>query len=600
MFINKLNQLYKPRRLLYYTEASESDLEDFYKGKPRGAAAKYTDAFGTYDDPGIFFIEKLGKPVVGIEYRMDDSRVKYPDDLESVVLDACFYYQIETANDTDVSLDSIHDIFRRISEDEDVLIRNNSKLAIKEHAGVICIFASGGDNRIRILYECEVVRDRAKYIINDDIDQLDKEMLYRLAFFDPITGHSNWNYLVPCLEMPVDKNINDYAFAHFDIKSFKVINDVYGHPTANRVLSNIGKAMNEADFVYASARCHNDNFAMMLKDMPDDELEKKLEKFFEKLSHIDDDPNYTIYYRCGVVPMKRSILSGNRVADAAKLAQSLGTNLGKTDIIFYTDKIHEDIMWSSFIKAYLDTAIENDEFVVYLQPKIDIRTEKLKGAEALVRWNYKNRRFLPPYRFIPFFEKDGSVEKIDDIVLEKVCAALAKWKDQGRKLYPVSVNLSRNRLYNKDLIPHLTAIVDSYGISHDLIDFELTESAAYNNKEHMIQVLSSLREKGFRISIDDFGTGYSSLSLLTALPLDTLKIDKSFVDKVGTGNDRDADIAVIKHIILLAKELDFECLAEGAESRLQVERLYGLGCEVIQGYYFSKPISMEEYEQRYL
>ncbi|MBP5604381.1 MAG: hypothetical protein J6X60_02400 [Ruminiclostridium sp.] len=162
MFINKLNQLYKPRRLLYYTETSQSDLEDFYKGKPRGPVAEYTDAFGTYDDPGIFFIEKLGRPVIGIEYRMDDSRVEYPADLESVVLEASFFYQIETANDADVSLDSIHEIFGRISRDEDVLIRNNSKLSIKEHANTICIFASGGDNRIRILYECEVVRDNAK------------------------------------------------------------------------------------------------------------------------------------------------------------------------------------------------------------------------------------------------------------------------------------------------------------------------------------------------------------------------------------------------------------------------------------------------------
>lgn len=224
----------------------------------------------------------------------------------------------------------------------------------------------------------------------------------------------------------------------------------------------------------------------------------------------------------------------------------------------------------------------------------------MKGAEALVRWNYKGKEFLSPARFIPFFEKDGSIGKIDDIVLKKVCAAFAKWKGEGKKLYPVSVNLSRNRLYDKNIITHLTDIVDSFGVSHSLIDFELTESATYNDMEQMIQVLEELRSLGFKISMDDFGTGYSSLSLLTQMPLDTLKIDKSFVDKVGTELENEKDLAVIRHIISLARELNFTCLVEGAEQKQQVEKLRALGCEVIQGYYYCKPISIEEYENRYL
>jgi EAL domain-containing protein (putative c-di-GMP-specific phosphodiesterase class I) len=167
-------------------------------------------------------------------------------------------------------------------------------------------------------------------------------------------------------------------------------------------------------------------------------------------------------------------------------------------------------------------------------------------------------------------------------------------------LYPVSVNLSRKRLYDPDIIEHLTGIVDRYGVSHELIDFELTESAAYDDKEHMIRVLESLREQGFKISMDDFGTGYSSLSLLTEMPLGTLKIDKSFVDKLGTGNDREQDLIVIRHIITLARELGFKCLAEGAERKEQVDVLRALGCNVIQGYYYSKPVPVEEFERKYL
>jgi EAL domain-containing protein (putative c-di-GMP-specific phosphodiesterase class I) len=298
--------------------------------------------------------------------------------------------------------------------------------------------------------------------------------------------------------------------------------------------------------------------------------------------------------------MRRAMLSGNRVADAAKMAQALCTNKKGTEIIFYTEKMHDDLSWGNYIKAYVETAIEQDEFVVYLQPKFDIKTEKIKGAEALIRWNYKNRELLSPYRFIPFFEKDGTIDKIDDLVLKKICKTMDRWKKGGKTLYPVSVNLSRTRMYDENLIEKLTGIIDAYGVDHHLIDFELTESATYDNMERMLYVLRELRERGFKISMDDFGTGYSSLSLLTQMPIDTLKIDKSFVDTIAGEAERNEDVVLLRHIITLAKELGFVCLAEGAENRIQIDRLRELGCEIIQGYYYSKPIPLGEYEEKYL
>jgi EAL domain-containing protein (putative c-di-GMP-specific phosphodiesterase class I) len=360
--------------------------------------------------------------------------------------------------------------------------------------------------------------------------------------------------------------------------------------------------MNEAEFVYASARCHNDNFAMMIEDMPEDEMIECLQDFFEKLSYFDGDPNYKIYYRVGVVPMQRTILNGNRVADAAKLAQSLGQNMNKTEITIFTDKMHDDISWGNYIKASMDNAVSNDEFMVYFQPKYDITGDSpvLKGIEALVRWNYRQEDILSPVKFVPFFERDGSIGKIDDIVLKKSCETLARWKREGKNLYTVSVNLSRSRFYFENLIDHLVSIVDSYHVDHHYIEFELTESATYEDMDHMMGILEELRDKGFQISMDDFGTGYSSLSLLTEMPLDTLKIDKSFVDKLGLEHEKKEDVVVISHIISLAKELGFTTLAEGAENAAQVRRLKELGCETIQGYYFSKPVQIEEFERLYL
>ena len=597
MFINKLNQLYKPKRILYYVDTSEEDIQAFYKGVIPQSLEKYSNAFGTYDYPGIFFVQNLQKEVIGIEFRGNDSRIEYPADLKSIELEPAFFYSVEIDDDVEIDFPFIKNLFEKIAK-EDNAHRPYSDLCIEENPKVISVFH--GYKKIRILHEWKLYNDKAIHIVQDNYNHFEKEALYKAAFTDLITGNYNWNHLEAFLEVPGDKKIEDYAFAHFDIKQFRVLNEAYGHIAANKILSKIVKAMKEADFVYASARCHNDNFAMILKDMPEAELRQKLTDFFEKLSVLEEDPYYKIYYKCGVVPMQRAMLSGNRVADAAKMAQALCTNQNETEIIFYTDKMHDDLSWGNYIKAYVETAIEQDEFVVYLQPKFDIKTEKIKGSEALIRWNYKNKEFLPPYRFIPFFEKDGSIAEIDDIVLKKVCEAMNRWKKEGKPLYPISVNLSRSRMYDERLIDKLVGIVDSYGVDHHLIDFELTESATYDNMEHMISVLQELRDRGFKISMDDFGTGYSSLSLLTQMPIDTLKIDKSFVDTIANDSERKEDIIVLQHIIGLAKELGFVCLAEGAESRPQIDRLLELGCEIIQGYYFSKPIPLTEYEEKYL
>lgn len=597
MFINKLNQLFKPSRLLFYIEATPEEIQNFYQGQLPEAIAKYSNAFGTYDYPGLFFVEELQKAVIGIEYRPDDSRISYPAGLKKITLAESFFYSVEIDDDIPIDYPFIKELFQTIAK-EDNAHRPYSDLCIKEDAKVIGIFH--GYKKNRLLYEWKLYNDRAIHIMNDDFSVFEKKELYKTAFTDFITGDYNWNHLETYLEVPADKGINDYAFAHFDVKEFRVINEAYGHIAANKVLTNIVKAMKESDFIISSGRCHNDNFAMILKDMPEEEMVQKLKDFFEKLSVLEEDPNYKIYYKCGLVPMQRTMLSGNRVADSAKMAQALATNQKRTEIIVYTDKMHDDLSWGNYIKAYVETAIEKDEFLVYLQPKFDILKEKIKGAEALIRWNYKGKEFLPPYRFIPFFEKDGSISKIDDLVLNKVCQTLARWKEEGKPLYPISVNLSRNRLDDKNLIDNLVSIVDQYRVDHKLTDFELTESASYDNMENMINVLQELRKRGFKISMDDFGTGYSSLSLLTKMPIDTLKIDKSFVDNVAAENERKEDIILIRHIISLAKELGFACLAEGAESKIQVDRMRELGCEIIQGYYYSKPVPVSQYEEQFL
>lgn len=262
--------------------------------------------------------------------------------------------------------------------------------------------------------------------------------------------------------------------------------------------------------------------------------------------------------------------------------------------------MYEKLITSRRYLADLDRAIENDEFMVYLQPKYDIHSEKIVGAEALCRWFYKKEKMLPPSDFIPVFESFDVVDKIDQIMLTKVCQMLAEFANKGLPAIPVSINLSRKRIKNEHLIEQLCACVDYYKVPHELIEFELTETVAFYDIEPMRQFLNDLHSLGFCVSMDDFGTGYSSLSLLQSLPLDTVKLDKSFVDGIleTNNNDKERAALLVKDVVSMTKHLGFCCLAEGAEEKHQVDFLRTCGCDKIQGFYYSRPLPIEQYEAK--
>ncbi|WP_407398910.1 putative bifunctional diguanylate cyclase/phosphodiesterase [Treponema sp.] len=425
-------------------------------------------------------------------------------------------------------------------------------------------------------------------------DDLTKEEIYHMLYHDAITGYYNWIHMWHTLD-PQNPKDYTYGFVHFDIKDFKMINDVYGHGVANDVLTMVCHHIDKQDWVIQGCRCDNDNFAMMVESCDNNTLQKRLDKFFEEISFLPVNKNYKLYYRCGVVTVEDAIKKADTVADLAKLAQRQGKKHYCTEIMFFTSDMYEKINKEQKYLSYLEQAIENDEFIVYLQPKYDIHTEKITGAEALVRWNYKKEKLLNPGDFISVFESNDVIGKVDQVVLKKVCIFLSEMKKQGIPLYPISVNLSRRRMENKHLKEQILATVDFYEIPHNMIEFELTESAAYSDRDSMLQLLSELRELGFLISMDDFGTGYSSLSLLKDMPMDTLKVDKCFVDSILTSSETSKECILLKEIIWLSKMMGFCCIAEGAETKEQVDFLRNAGCDKIQGYYYSKPVPMEDY-----
>ena len=243
----------------------------------------------------------------------------------------------------------------------------------------------------------------------------------------------------------------------------------------------------------------------------------------------------------------------------------------------------------------MEEALKQKEFQVYLQPKYSPKEEVLSGAEALVRWISPEEGFVPPNRFIPIFEKNGFILKLDDYMISEVARQQAQWISEGKNVVPISVNVSRAHFTKVDLAEHICRLVDQYNVPHEVIELELTESAFFEDKEVLLGTVRKLREYGFTVSMDDFGAGYSSLNSLKEIPLDVIKLDAEFFrgnDEAGKGK------IIVNETIDLAKKLNMRTVAEGIETKEQVDFLAELGCDLIQGYYFAKPMPLKEFEQK--
>ena len=260
---------------------------------------------------------------------------------------------------------------------------------------------------------------------------------------------------------------------------------------------------------------------------------------------------------------------------------------------YYNDIEHQKMMKEKDMENMMEKALEEEQFIVYLQPKVSLKTGKVIGSEALVRWDNPINGLIPPNDFIPFFEKNNFIVKLDMYVFEKVCQILRKWIDEGIDVLPISVNLSRNHLQNSDFLKDYKNIQSKYQIPSELIEIELTETVVFENLEILRHIINEIHNCGYKCSMDDFGSGYSSLNVLKEIPVDILKLDKVFFGKEN--NQRANDI--VESVIRLAKKLGMETIAEGIETIPQVELLRSMECDMIQGYVFSKPVPVDEFEK---
>lgn len=398
----------------------------------------------------------------------------------------------------------------------------------------------------------------------------------RQAFFKEA---ESWMQLLP------DKN---FHLIVSNIKDFKIVNAVYGKNVGDKILCKIADAYNSSVKDGLIARNGNDQFICLLcrdDDMDQDEIDEIIKTVTDNISFVNIKNKY------GVCRNIDKTISLSRLCDCGFLAIKNIADDYSQDVVYFTEKIEESQIRSSMIERDFAEAIDNREFNVYYQPKVNIHTRTIIGAEALVRWIKKDGTVVSPMEFIPVYEKDGLIEILDEYVFREVCRYQKHKMEQGKKLLPISINISRVSVYNGSIAKRYADIVREYGIPFDSVPLELTELAAMEERQ-VCEAANKLVQEGLSLHMDDFGSGHSSLISLNRIPFSVLKLDKSLIDHVNREKGR----AIIEQTIVLAKMLNMDVIAEGVETEEQVETLETMGCSVIQGYYYAKPMPEEEFE----
>lgn len=425
----------------------------------------------------------------------------------------------------------------------------------------------------------------------------DQKEMRRVLFTDVETGGANWLCFEEFAGRYIDRhnvgNRRQYAIVDIEIRNYRHYVTIKG-PGA-------GTLLQEQLMAYLSTQVSNGkkemvahasrvNYALLLRTDTIPDVVGRVQAILDSFDCGDTCHHMSlhagIYY---VLPAKNHNIADcyNKAAMAKRTLDEVEGNA----VAEFTGDILDNQLWEHKVEEMLDTAIRNRELVVYVQPKYSPVTEELSGAEALIRWNSPTEGFLSPGRFIPICERNGDITKIDDYMISNVARMQAEWIKAGKKIVPISVNVSRAHFAQEDLADHIAALVDVYDLPHEYLEIELTESAFFDDKEALVRIVRQLKDRGFMVSMDDFGTGYSSLNSLKDIPLDVLKLDADFF----RGAETERAKSVVADAISLAKHLDMSVVAEGVEKKEQVEFLAEVCCDMIQGYYYSKPVPSEEY-----
>ena len=423
--------------------------------------------------------------------------------------------------------------------------------------------------------------------------EIKAELEFR-ANYDSMTGLYNnerfCKFTEEYLFMYPERN---FAIIAVDIDRFRMINDRYGIEAGNRCLQHMGNIIkqNLAEDNIAS-RYQSDVFHILINYKNDQDILKYVEELTQQFT-FDEATKYGSTLAFGVYKIEDRKIPVRLMCDRASLAKKEIKGNVLCNIAVYNDAIRILMEEQAEIESEMQAALDHKEFVMYLQPKYDLATEKLCGAEALVRWQHPIKGLRMPGDFLPLFEHNGFVKNLDEYMWESAAKYLADLEKRNIRI-PISVNISRVHINNTCLIEVLGGIVEKYQINPQLLELEITENLFMQDVSLLYDSMLELKEAGFIIEMDDFGSGYSSLNMLRDAPVDVIKIDRFFLDEVmSTKRGR----IIVENSITMSKQLGLRVVAEGVETREQVEFLKGAGCDYAQGYYYSKPISIEEFEK---
>lgn len=420
-----------------------------------------------------------------------------------------------------------------------------------------------------------------------------------LAYYDHLTDLPNRFHFQTRLEEFSYSCQNKFAVLFFDLDGFKHVNDKKGHATGDELLRSVSMRL-QSDLKNGEflARMGGDEFTMLIPVIDEKEVLKRAEEivgYFSKPFTINDE-HLSITTSIGISIYPKDSTSTDQLLKKADIAMYQAKSLGKNMFRMYCDEEYKEEESKNRLVEDLKKSIDNKELELHYQPQVDSETGKLIGVESLLRWKHPVQGYIPPAKFIPLAEENGFIEKIAEWTLYQACRQHNKWKETNLGPVKVSVNLSARQFRQDNLLSIIKKVLKETGIEPQYLSLEITESTSMENVEYTIQTLNEIRKLDIQVSIDDFGTGYSSLNYLKNLPIDTLKIDKSFVqDLEGNSNGK----LVVQSIIALAKALNLEIIAEGVETLNQIEELKTLEVYLIQGYYFSKPVPSEQVQSFY-
>ncbi len=446
-----------------------------------------------------------------------------------------------------------------------------------------------------ILYEGR----SAFQLVGRDITERKKSerIIHQMAYYDSLTGIPNRNKFKQELGNILKNEANkSFAILFLDLDRFKTINDTKGHSTGDMILKQVAiqlkNVLAEDGEVF---RQGGDEFIILVDNTNKDEVvkiaERILQVFTKPLSIGENDYFVTPSIGISMYPIDGD--DQDTLIKHADTAMYLAKERGKNNYQFYDPLLDEIAYRKVELEDGLRRAIELNELTLHYQPKVNLETGKVPGVEALLRWNHKDLGTISPTEFIPLAEESGLIIPIGKWVIKKACEQSKQWENSQVGILPIAVNLSVRQIQDTAIVEDIKSIIDEVGIPPNRLELEITESIMQDD-ECSIGVLYALQKMGIGISIDDFGTGYSSLSKLRYLPIDTLKIDKSFVDDIGNFNNQGS---IVKAIIDMGQNLNFNIIAEGIETEEQVKFLYKNSCQIGQGYYYSKPLPADELER---